>query len=141
MNEHSDISSPLIFELTGKPVAQSRARLGRRGIYDPTSAKKIAVKRILIQQMAKNRVYLSSNQKIKVELIFYTPIPKSLSKRKKIALEDQWDVKKPDIDNYIKFYLDAFNGIVYEDDKSIVSIYAEKRKSENPRVNILIKTL
>ena len=48
--------------------------------------------------------------------------------------------KKPDIDNLIKFALDALQGkegyIV--DDSQVVRIYAEKLYSDDPRTEIMI---
>jgi Holliday junction resolvase RusA-like endonuclease len=44
---------------------------------------------------------------------------------------------KPDIDNLLKFYLDAGNLILWPDDSSVISVHCEKKFSEDP--NTLIK--
>lgn len=131
----------LEFELTGKPITQSRPRFSRGRIYDPMSVEKTEVKNTLKYNIAKNGVYFDSNQLLKINMIFYTPIPKSCPKAKKTALEGVLDKSRPDLDNYVKFYLDAFNEIIYEDDKAIVALYAEKRKSASPRVSVRIESL
>ena len=46
---------------------------------------------------------------------------------------------KPDIDNCLKVFMDAMNGIVYLDDKQIVSINCEKVYSEISGVDVLVK--
>jgi Holliday junction resolvase RusA-like endonuclease len=47
----------------------------------------------------------------------------------------------PDFDNLEKFAVDSINKIVFEDDKQIVSCRTDKRYSERPRTEILIKEL
>lgn len=135
------------FEIEGKPISQSRVRFSKGRVYDPVTSKKLEVKKILVSKIKQkdnideNSVYFASNQFLSVNITFYTPIPKSCSKAKKIALEGMFDNNKPDVDNYVKFYLDAFNEIIYEDDKAIVALYAEKRKSCHPRVRVEIQSL
>ena len=34
---------------------------------------------------------------------------------------------KPDLDNLVKLYLDSFNGVVWQDDRQVVKLTAEKR--------------
>ena len=46
---------------------------------------------------------------------------------------------KPDIDNIEKSILDSLNGLAYEDDSQIISLYGEKRYSDIPRVELKIK--
>ena len=48
--------------------------------------------------------------------------------------------KKPDIDNLIKFVLDALQGqnAYFVDDSQVVRILAEKIYSDNPRTEIMI---
>ena len=59
-------------------------------------------------------------------------------------VKDAWQkishTKKPDIDNLIKFVMDSLSGIngFFLDDNQIVSIYAEKIFSDDPKTEILI---
>lgn len=131
----------LEFELTGKPIAQKRPRFSRGRIYNPMSIEKTEVKNTLKYNIPKNGLYFDSEQLLKINIIFYTPLPKQCSKAKKTALEGSFDKTRPDLDNYVKFYLDAFNEIIYEDDKNIVSLHAEKRKSKNPRVKVEVQSV
>ena len=54
--------------------------------------------------------------------------PKSLSKKKRLALLDQpcTNKKSGDIDNLDKAILDSLNGTAYEDDASVYSIISKK---------------
>ena len=62
----------------------------------------------------------------------------------KDLLKEKWiklpHTKKPDIDNMIKFVLDALQGQngYYLDDSQIIRIYAEKIYCEDPRTEIMI---
>jgi Holliday junction resolvase RusA-like endonuclease len=53
----------------------------------------------------------------------------------------KYPAKLPDFDNLEKFAVDSINKIVFEDDKQIVSCRTDKRYSERPRTEILIKEL
>jgi len=37
------------------------------------------------------------------------------------------DYPKPDIDNYVKSVFDVLNGLLWEDDSQIISVYATKQ--------------
>jgi len=50
--------------------------------------------------------------------------------------------RKQDIDNYSKILLDAFTGIVWEDDKQIEKITIEKfYDKKDPRIEVFLSTL
>lgn len=49
--------------------------------------------------------------------------------------------KKPDIDNYEKFVFDCMGGVVYRDDSQVVSCRHDKRYSENPRTEIIVRRI
>jgi Holliday junction resolvase RusA-like endonuclease len=67
---------------------------------------------------------------------FYMPIPQSLSKK---VHENDPHIKKPDIDNLVKMYLDAMNQMVFKDDSLIYRTSAIKVYSVSPRTVILIE--
>lgn len=71
----------------------------------------------------------------------YVPIPKSDSKVKradKLSGATPCTVK-PDIDNVVKSVLDALNGVAWEDDKQINSIWAAKIYSDRPRLVVTLR--
>ena len=65
-------------------------------------------------------------------------IPHSLSNRKRYDLVDKPHMKKPDLDNLVKFYCDISNGILYEDDAQIYSLVARKKYALEPKTEITI---
>jgi Holliday junction resolvase RusA-like endonuclease len=76
-------------------------------------------------------------------LTVYRSIPKSFSK-KKAALAEVGEIRpvsKPDVDNYLKGVKDALKGIVWKDDSQVVEVFAQKRYSSRPRIEVKIKDL
>ena len=57
-----------------------------------------------------------------LSLVFYIPMPKSWSKKKRDLTEGQPHTAKPDIDNLAKAFMDAFK----TDDSHVYALYAEK---------------
>ena len=70
----------------------------------------------------------------------YFPIPKSRPKEwKELALNGEIRAAtKPDIDNIIKVFGDALNGIAWKDDSMVTSIIAWKCYSEIPRCEVRV---
>lgn len=66
------------------------------------------------------------------KVTFHVSMPKSWSKKKRALLNGQPHLQTPDIDNYLKGFLDA----LYEDDKEVWSIWAEKRWSDTPGITV-----
>ena len=71
---------------------------------------------------------------VKLYFEFYMPIPSSFSKRQLQQIEQGllFPAKRPDIDNLEKLIMDAFNGVVYDDDKQVIEKYSIKKYSKNP---------
>ena len=46
--------------------------------------------------------------------------------------------KKPDVDNIVKTIMDAGNGVIWHDDKSVVEVVVCKWYSDNPRVEVCV---
>ena len=63
---------------------------------------------------------------LKVSLIFRKSKPKSAPKTREI-----YPIKKPDIDNYAKLYLDCMNGLLFADDAQITELYLKKEFKGN----------
>lgn len=73
----------------------------------------------------------------------YYSIPKSKSKKQRVAMLSGKirPTKKPDMDNVVKIIADALNQVAYRDDTQIVDCQCRKFYSENPRVEVTIKTV
>jgi Holliday junction resolvase RusA-like endonuclease len=74
-----------------------------------------------------------------VSIKCFFSMPQSWSWRKKQIMFDTPKVTKPDIDNVLKFILDAGNGILWEDDNKIVQVVICKRYAEKSRIEIEAK--
>ena len=73
----------------------------------------------------------------------YSSIPKSASKKKRAAMiiGEIRPTKKPDMDNVVKIIADSLNQVAYRDDTQIVDCQCRKFYSDNPRVEVMIKTV
>jgi Holliday junction resolvase RusA-like endonuclease len=70
---------------------------------------------------------------LSLHVIFYLPIPKSYSKKKRAELLGTLHGEKPDIDNLAKGFMDAFKA----EDKQVAILRAEKYWAETGSVEIL----
>ena len=112
------------FRVKGLPVALKRPRMTRRGIvYDPSKKEK----QVFDLKCRKHRPEKAWTGPIKIEIIFYFKRPPSHIKKdlrlRKNAPEHH--TAKPDIDNLVKFVLDALKGF-YIDDRQIIVLKASK---------------
>lgn len=69
------------------------------------------------------------------------PIPKSLSKKERSDAElgHLKHIKKPDVDNLVKLYLDVLSGIAFDDDNRVSLGQAIKVYSPTPKTVIYIE--
>ncbi len=131
----------MIYEITipGTPVAKGRPRIGKYGTYTP---KKTAMFESYAGYCwAAEYGHLKPIESpLDVSIVFYMPIPKSITKKAKEAIEQgkTKHIKKPDLDNMAKAVLDALNGLAYKDDSQIVSLTLYKTYSEQPRTEVKI---
>ena len=133
-----------MFTVYGEPVGKGRPRFARRGNFVSTySPQKTKTYEDEIRLMAKAAMGASEALETPITVAIYirVGIPKSFSKQKrKDALANiERPTKKPDIDNIAKCFLDAMNGIVYLDDKQVVSLHITKVYAETPAVEVMVK--
>lgn len=95
---------------------------GRMWKYTPAKTREAEakVREQILDQLPKKFTPLKAP--LSVTLKIQRARPKS---RKKQAYPDT----RPDLDNYAKLYLDAMNGLVFEDDSQIVALIATKNYS------------
>lgn len=135
------------FEIKGEPVPKGRPRTVRRGnktiTYTPEKTRIYEdYVRSVASQYAPKELLKGA---LEVELHFFLHRPKSLPKRVVHS------VKKPDIDNYAKLFLDSLEprkkwkksqnpreGAIYENDSQIVRLLVTKGYSQSPRVEVKI---
>lgn len=134
------------YTIPGQPIAWARA--GRKGniYYDSQKKEKIAISnylRALYRQKKISKGPMSCDTEVRkgplrLVIHFYMNKPKKYN-QKDLFPGIEWYNKRPDLDNMIKFYMDAANGILYQDDAQIVMITASKVYSDNPRTDIIIE--
>lgn len=125
------------FYFSGKPVAKSRHKSYRtiKGIksYDPQSDVKNFDKLRAKSEMNEKGLKTLTTGPLHVELTVGIPYPKKFNRAQKNAF---FVCTRPDIDNYVKYYLDVLNQIAYKDDALVSSITAKKIYSEKPFTEI-----
>lgn len=128
------------FVIPGEPVAKGRPRMTRTGhAYTPS---KTRLYEGYIQDLWKRSRFaeLPTGQPIRVCVDAYFSVPKSVSKKRRSAMEGAPHIKKPDADNVVKAVLDALNGLAFEDDSRICYLKATKQYTlGEPRVEITLE--
>ena len=127
-------------EIPGVPVAKGRPRLGRYGTYTPQKTKdyedkiRMSARRVMAHYRG---IILEGALEVIVTVIL--PVPDSYSKKRRERCLAGLDrpIGRPDLDNYLKC-LDALNGIVWKDDSQVVTMTAQKRYGEEPRMIVTI---
>ena len=123
------------------PLSQRRHKARRAGnrviMYDPSSKDKDRFKKECVEFEPKQPL----EGAISVSMVFSMPRPKShymagrFSHLLKKTAPDQ-HVSRPDIDNIIKFYLDAMTGAFWKDDACVCTVEASKIYSKQGSVEI-----
>ena len=119
--------STVTFTIVGKPCGKGRPKFARRGEYVTTYTPEKTVNYENLVRFA----WVQSGAKklegvISATINCYFPIPKSVSKKKRVAMDGAFYTKKPDCDNIAKIILDALNGIAYDDDSQVAMLNVVK---------------
>jgi len=113
------------------PVPASRPRVTRFSTYFP---KKYTKFRNDLAVILSDKGYEKLEGLLYAQLDFYMQIPKSWSKKKKLAKEGRYADNNVDVDNLVKAVLDGCEGVFYENDNQIAMIRARKFYSINGRI-------
>ena len=108
-------------------IAQKRHRYARGFVYDPSSKDK----KIAIQQIKEQFTGEPYTDALKISFVFHIKRPKAHFRTGKYANELKktapvYHIKRPDVDNYVKFYMDCMNKLVYLDDSQVIELRAVK---------------
>ena len=129
--------------IKGKPKAQQRHRHTKRGFtYDPSKSDKKDFLALIHAEAPKQP--LKGDLSIKV--VFGMPYVKKHYRTGKYSGELKPNpphayTNKPDIDNLLKFVMDAGNNVIWYDDSQIWKVEMEKIYTEHPLTSIEIKEL
>ncbi|NWL89590.1 RusA family crossover junction endodeoxyribonuclease [Paenibacillus sp. 79R4] len=133
------------FTVYGEPVAQGRPKFSTAGgfakAYDP--AKSRDYKDYVRLAATEHAPEVPLEGPVGMVLTVYRSTPKSFSK-KRAAMAEAGQIQptsKPDVDNYLKGVKDALKGIIWRDDSQVVEVFARKRYSARPRIEVKIKEL
>lgn len=125
----ADKVKQLTLTIPGVPIAKARPKFARRGsfvnTYSPQKAEEHHFRLFLQSQCAAEGFRpISRSVSVLLTLFFYMPMPKAFSKKRR---QEAWyHVKRPDLDNLTKFFLDCANGILWHDDSQVASLIAQK---------------
>lgn len=135
------------FTVPGAPRGKQRPRTvrnkatGKTMTYTPkqTVEYENLVKSSYIQQCKGKTL----NGAIEAKITAYFPIPKSTGKKvQELMIAGKiLHAKKSDIDNIMKCLLDSLNKIAYHDDAQVARVYAEKKYSTQPRVEVILSEI
>jgi len=126
--------------IPGIPVSQARMRTRRcksfNLTYDPCAKEKEKI-RLYLRALTANDFFHYP----RINFLFEMPIPKSTSKKDTTKFKNHMikHVKKPDIDNLIKLYLDCLDGIIITGDQKVSLGFAIKIYSETPKTIIWVQ--
>jgi len=132
------------FKVEGNPIGKGRPKFARRGnyvaAYTPTKTRDYEdqIREAAIRAMGASEPL---ENPVIAYLYITVPIPASYPKKRRQAclLNEERPMKKPDIDNIVKAFLDAMNGVIYADDSQVCSLQATKVYGTVGMVNVLIK--
>jgi len=130
------------FTIPGVPKAKGRPRFRTFGKFVSTYTDSKTVKaenniRSIFERL-KNLPKIANYTPVNIDIEFQMAIPSSISKKKRLELNNQFHIKKPDIDNLCKSVLDGLNEVAYTDDSLISKLSCEKFYSNEPKTVVNI---
>ena len=133
----------IVFDVPGDPKGKGRPRFARRGKFTKVyTDQKTLDYETVIKLCAQNAMGSAKPIEAPVGVYLYVrlPIPQSYSKKRKEACLNgsERPMKKPDIDNVAKAFLDAMNGTVYLDDTQVIEMHVKKLYSEVSGVDVMV---
>ena len=133
------------FTILGEPKGKGRPRFCRNTGHAITPKDTVNYETLVHMEYLDqcNELRFPDDVMLDMRIKAYYSIPKSASKKKKAAMlaGEIRPTKKPDMDNVVKIIADALNQVAYRDDTQIVDCQCRKFYSENPRVEVTIKTV
>lgn len=131
------------FTVYGPPKGKARPRFRKIGnfvqTYTPAKTKSYEDE---IKMFAKAAMGATEPLETPVEVFLYirNTVPASYSKKRTEAClaGQEKPIKKPDLDNVAKAFLDGMNGVVYRDDCQIISLHVTKVYAEIAAVEVLV---
>jgi len=121
-----------------KPKIRPRMDTKRGKVYSIQTMDVRKAKINLNKQIKNSGVSRRLRGPLGVKMWFGIAPPKNFDKRELKCNFGDPCYKKPDLDNYVKFYLDVMNSKIYLDDAQIAELTCSKFYSEVPSTEILV---
>ena len=135
----------MVITIPGECVAKQRPRAHNNIIYTPAKTTNYeGLVALCANEVINNgEKPFINDEALECKILICTAIPKSTSKKKANLMRDCIirPTKKPDIDNCVKSILDGMNGVVFKDDKQVVSLLVEKIYADIPSVRVVINAI
>ena len=133
------------FTILGEPKGKGRPRFCRNTGHAITPKDTVNYETLVHMEYVEQcqKVRFPDDAMLDMRIKAFYSIPKSKSKKVKTLMLDGTirPTKKPDMDNVVKIIADALNQVAYRDDTQIVDCQCRKFYSENPRVEVSIRTV
>lgn len=138
------MSESVTVVLSGDPQGKGRARAYRVGNfikhYTPEKTRTYeGMIRTAAMDAMSGREIIANPVEIELTAVFAVPASWSQKKRAAAIGGSLRPAKKPDIDNVIKAWTDAMNGVVFADDCQIVRGSFEKLYGPAPMVSVTVR--
>lgn len=133
----SEINS---FFIAGEVQAKQRPKFNGRFAYTPKETVEYEnLVKLQYQAQCGNYRY-PDDVPLAVTIFARLEPPQSASNIKKTRMlnQEEYPLKKPDVDNIAKIILDALNGIAYRDDKQVVELIVKKSYAGESGVGVTI---
>jgi len=124
--------------IPGNPVGKQRTRVCRSGhAYIPLHTVNYEA---LVKQTfaAKYPDFVPMSGPVRMILSIWLMPSKETQRKIKKSIARIYPIIKPDADNILKIVADALSGLAFVDDKQIISVYAEKKYSLRPCVEVIL---
>lgn len=115
-----------------KPKAAPRPRVTKNGTYNH---KAYTDYKRAIALISKTK-FEKKDTALAMHIEFFFKIPKSW--KKSLKENPPHHTSKPDVDNLVKSIKDALNGVAYNDDSQVISVFARKQYAQHDAVMIEI---
>ncbi len=133
----------MILTIPGNPIPQARPRLfsryGKSMVFDPNSSDKKMV-RATLEELKSAEEDFQEFKCPEISFAFYFH-PAKCTKTDETWYKSELvrHLKKPDVDNLAKFYMDCMDGIFYNGDQKVSLGVCLKIYSYQPRTVIMLK--
>lgn len=117
------VATMIEYQLLGTPVPLHRPRFAKGRVYNDQKSKMLIDYMSIKNQHGKRSMFFDP---IHLDVTFIFQIPESYSKKKKELLLNKPYDGRCDLDNLLKYLMDVCTRALYNDDKLITSISAEK---------------